>query len=206
VGCAQGWFLDIARNYFDVAGIEPDTAMLQATTWRGLPVRSGYSPDALAQGEEFDVIVFNDVIEHFPDIKGILGHCHAHLAKDGLLVLNLPSSGGVFYRLSKLSSRCGFAGFFERLWQKDLPSPHVHCFNASNLAALLRANEFAIESVETLSTLRLAGLYTRVAYTGNYNRVTRLAIFSFVALCLPLLWALPSDIIYVIARPRASAR
>lgn len=199
VGCAHGWFLDIAKNDFDVLGLEPDKRIFEATSSRGLPVRMGYFPDALEENEKFDVIVFNDVIEHIPDIQRILSTCHQRLIKDGLIVLNLPSSRGMFYRLSKIFCRLGFAGFFERLWQKELPSPHLHYFNLPNLSTLLMNNGFNVRAKGSLPTLRLDGLFTRISYTGNLSLVARLIVYAGVALFLPILKILPSDIVYVVS-------
>lgn len=199
VGCAHGWFLDIAKNDFQVLGLEPDKYVFDATSRRGLPVRKGYFPEALDENEQFDVIVFNDVIEHIPDIESVLAFCPRHLNKDGLLVLNLPSSNGLFYRLSKIFCQFGYAGFFERMWQKDLPSPHVHYFNLHNLITLLGNSGFEVKIKGQLSTLSLAGLYTRVSYTGGQNIAARIFLYISVAMFLPMLKILPSDIIYVIS-------
>ena len=199
VGCAHGWFLETAINDFDVFGLEPDKNVYDATAIRGLPVRMGYFPDALDDNEKFDVIVFNDVIEHIPDIEHILSSCYQRLKEDGLLVLNLPSSNGIFYRLSKIFCHFGYPGFFERLWQKDLPSPHLHYFNLANLIFLLKNNKFDVKIKGNLSTLSLSGLYTRISYTGNLGVILRTLVYIGVALVLPILKIMPSDIVYVIA-------
>src|SRR5690606_11668960 len=114
-----------------------------------------YFPDALAPGERFDAIVFNDVIEHIPDIGRALAACRERLAPGGMLLLNLPSSSGVFYRASKLLRRLGVAGHFERMWQKGLPSPHLHYVDPTNLARLLDRAGFVPVRRGRLATLRL---------------------------------------------------
>lgn len=200
VGCAHGWFLETVKNDFEVLGVEPDKNVFEATARRELPVRMGYFPDALDENEKFDVIVFNDVIEHIPDIERILNSCHQHLNMDGLLVLNLPNSDGIFYRLSKILCRLGYPGFFERMWQKGLPSPHLHYFNLANLIGLLNNNGFDVRIKGSLSTISLTGLYTRISYTGNLGIVARVFVYMSVALCLPILKILPSDIAYVISK------
>lgn len=200
VGCAHGWFLDAAKKDFEVFGLEPDKSVFDATSRRNLPVRMGYFPDALDESEKFDVTVFNDVIEHIPDIECILSSCYQRLNKNGLLVLNLPSSNGVFYRLAKILCRFGFCGFFERLWQKDLPSPHLHYFNLSNLAEALKNNGFDVKIKGRLPALRLSGLYTRITYTGNLGALARIFVYISVAIVLPILKILPSDIVYVVSK------
>jgi SAM-dependent methyltransferase len=199
VGCAHGWFLETARNDFEVFGLEPDKNIFDATSRRGLPVRMGCFPNALNEEERFDIIVFNDVIEHIPDIKQVLASCHQRLNKNGLLALNLPSSNGIFYRLSKILCRLGLPIFFERLWQKDLPSPHLHYFNLFNLTNLLKSSGFEVKKSGSLSTMRLSGLYARISYTGNLNIVARAFIYISIALFLPILKIMPQDIIYIIS-------
>lgn len=200
VGCAHGWFVETAMSNFDVLGIEPDEAIYSSTAARGLPVRNGYFPEALREGEKFDVIVFNDVLEHIPPVANVLNACHERLNDGGYLVINLPSSDGIFYRLSRMFARVGYGGFFDRLWQKGLPSPHVHYFNEVNLAELLKCHGFENVVKGRLPVLGLAGLYTRISYTGKLGRLSKAFVYCAVAASLPILRLLPSDIIYLIAR------
>jgi len=200
VGCAHGWFLEVAKNSFDVLGIEPDQYIFDGVSKKGLPVLLGFFPDALEASDKFDVIVFNDVFEHIPDIQIVLENCYRLLAKDGLLLLNLPSSKGIIYRTSKLLCSLGLNTFFDRMWQKDIPSPHLHYFSHGNLNNLLHRHGFSILDKGKLKSLRLKGLYTRISHTGNYGPITSSLIWLCTAISLPLLWTLPSDIIYVIAR------
>lgn len=199
VGCAHGWFLEAAGKGFQAQGIEPDLHVYEATRSRGLAIRQGFFPASLSRDEQFDVIVFNDVFEHIPDANAVLADCRRHLLPHGALVLNLPNSSGIFYRLSCWLSRLGIGGFFDRLWQKGLPSPHLHYFNAKNLSQLLAQNDFEVKSTGRLSALRLKGLYTRISYAGKSSLPIRLLTCGLIAAALPFLRLLPGDIMYVIA-------
>lgn len=200
VGSAHGWFLEAAAPHFDVLGIEPDAAVGGKAAARGLPVRPGYFPDALAPDETFDVIVFNDVIEHIPDIRGAIAACHARLNPGGILVLNLPNSRGFFYRLSKWLTRAGLPGPFERMWQKSLPSPHLHYFDPANLKALLEKSGFAPVASTELAALKADGLKERLGYVGKPNPVVLNAQYFAIRAMIPLLRLFPSDIIVGIYR------
>jgi 2-polyprenyl-3-methyl-5-hydroxy-6-metoxy-1,4-benzoquinol methylase len=200
VGCAHGWFLETARDGFEVLGIEPDAVVGGRTAARGLPVRQGYFPDALQAGETFDVIVFNDVIEHIPDIRAALQACHARLEEGGLLILNLPNSAGFFYRLSKLFARLGWRSPFERLWQKDLPSPHVHYFRPANLERLVATHGFARVHSGELPSLRAKGLLERIRCAGNISGPSLYLQYAAVLCAIPLLRLFPSDIIVSVFR------
>ncbi|GJI88445.1 class I SAM-dependent methyltransferase [Duganella hordei] len=200
VGSAHGWFLEAAMPSFEVLGMEPDTAVANATAAKGLPVRQGYFPDALQADERFDVIVFNDVIEHIPDIKSALAACRERLTQNGILILNLPSSRGLFYRLSKLFARLGWRGPFERLWQKGLPSPHVHYFEPDNLAALVGQQGFALQRNAELPALRAAGLLARLRCAGKRSAVALYAQYVAILLAIPVLRAFRSDIVLCVFR------
>jgi 2-polyprenyl-3-methyl-5-hydroxy-6-metoxy-1,4-benzoquinol methylase len=199
VGCAHGWFLETVRSEFDAVGLEPDKNIYEYSARRGLPVRMGYFPEALGDGEKFDIIVFNDVIEHIKQIRDAISSCHDRLRENGVLVLNLPSSNGVLYLFSKLMCRLGCGGFFDRMWQKGLPSPHLHYLNLSNVAALLKEGGFEVTHKRGLPAVRLAGLYMRLSYTGNLGRVAHMCMYLCMALALPLIKLLPCDIMLVIA-------
>ena len=204
VGCAHGWFLEAAQNRgFEAIGIEPDLNVFSATARRGLTVRKGYFPEVLAENEKFDVIVFNDVFEHIPNIISVLEGCKKHLRPKGVLVLNLPSSSGLFYKAAKFLSKVGISSFFERLWQKGLPSPHLHYFNAMNLQSLLQNNGFEEIAKGQLSTLKLNGLFTRISYTKEHILPVRLLILFLVAFAFPLTKLMPSDIIYSVSRKKS---
>jgi 2-polyprenyl-3-methyl-5-hydroxy-6-metoxy-1,4-benzoquinol methylase len=204
VGSAHGWFLEAAQGSFDVLGIEPDEVTGQRAAQRGLPVRPGYFPQALAEGERFDVIVFNDVIEHIPRIDAALSACFDRLNPDGILILNLPSSRGFFYRLSKILARTGWRAPFERLWQKDLPSPHVHYFRPDNLAQLVAAHGFSLVHSAELPALRAKGLLERLRCAGNMPLLSLYAQYTAGLCAIPLLRAFPSDIILCIFRKKAA--
>lgn len=204
VGSAHGWFLETAREDFDVLGVEPDAVVGSRAAARGLPVRAGFFPDVLKEGEQFDVIVFNDVIEHIPDIGSALDACRERLNPDGILILNLPNSRGFFYRLSKVIARLGWRTPFERLWQKDLPSPHVHYFSTGNLAKLVAGRGFALVDSAELPALRAKGLRERLSCAGNVPTLSLWVQYIAILCAIPVLRVFPSDIIVCIFRKKTA--
>jgi 2-polyprenyl-3-methyl-5-hydroxy-6-metoxy-1,4-benzoquinol methylase len=204
VGSAHGWFLEVAREHFEVLGVEPDEVVGARAAARGLPVRQGYFPHALREGERFDVIVFNDVLEHIPQVDAALSACFDRLGPDGLLVLNLPSSRGFFYRLSKIMVRLGWRAPFERLWQKNLPSPHVHYFHPDNLAKLVAAHGFTMIHSGELPALRANGLLERLRCAGGIPLLSLYAQYLAALCAIPVLRVFPSDIIVCVFRKKAA--
>lgn len=202
VGSAHGWFLEEAAQRYDVLGLEPDRAVFSKAAARGLNVRNGYFPDALETSERFDVIVFNDVIEHIPKIENALDEIHRYLAPEGILILNLPCSRGLFYRMSKWMVRLGARGPFERMWQKGLPSPHVHYFNDSNLDLLVQSKNFIRLELFELPSVRSEGLLERIRCVGSHRTVKSYLQYIVIRSMIPFLKLFKSDIIVAIFRNR----
>jgi len=194
VGCAHGWFLEATQQDFDGLGIEPDRAVAAATALRGLPVRGGFFPEVLDPEERFDVIVFNDVLEHIPDVNGVLDACYRHLVPGGLLVVNAPSRSGILYRVSKWLSRLGRRASFERMWQKGFPSPHIHYFHTPTIERLARGHGFEPTGAHRLRSVSTAGLYDRVRYSRDVSPLKAALTTAIVATAVPLLPLLPADI------------
>lgn len=197
VGAAHGWFLDIANKHFKVLGIEPDKAIFEQSSAQGRSMRFGYFPDALLANECFDVIIFNDVIEHVPNILEVLQSCYERLNAGGVLLLNLPSSHGIFYRIAKALCYFGIYGPFERLWQKNMPSPHVHYFHKNNLHELVK-QYFNEIKIGTLSSFCFNGLFTRISYAKTNHIAIRYVLYCVIIILYPLLKILPDDIMYSI--------
>lgn len=200
VGSAHGWFLEKTTPYFSAVGVEPDNGMYALSKCQGLNVRHGYFPDVLTPKECFDVIVFNDVLEHIPHVDQALEACARHLSSDGLLLVNLPNSSGFFYKVSKLLSRLGAHSYFERMWQKDMPSPHLHYFNKKNLHQLLESKQFSVIDSGSLEVIRAKGLFDRLSYANENSLIKNILLYVMILAFLPLLRLFPSDIHYVIAQ------
>lgn len=207
VGPADGWFLEAAaRRGADISGIEPDPGLAQGARARGLRVETGFFPDDLKDCGPYDLIVFNDVLEHVPNPGDALRRTAGLLAPGGLAAINLPSSGGALYRAAKLMDRLGYEAPLIRLWQKGLPSPHLSLFNAGNLRRLAEAAGFEHVDTFALRTLAREGLRERIASTQG--GVAGRLLFGGIWL-LSFVYAPPlalSDIFAGIYRkPRAAA-
>jgi SAM-dependent methyltransferase len=201
VGSAHGWFvLEAARRGMRAEGIEPEDAMVRHARAQGAEVRHGYFPAAVDANEVVDVITFNDVLEHIPDVESTIAACAGSLRPGGVLSINIPSARGLAYRVAVGLARLGVPGPFRRLWQFGLPSPHVHYFTPGALAQLLERGGFAVSRTMPLPSIQRKGLWARV---HTVSRPSLASLLSFVGLWLaaPVL-SRPgrSDIVLVLAR------
>lgn len=195
VGCAHGWFLDrAAADGMTGVGIEPDEVVADRTRARGLDVRPGFFPDAVGVDERFDLIAFNDVLEHIGDVRATLRACAEHLAPGGQVLVNAPSRRGFLYKVAGLLARIGWVGPFERLWQVGFPSPHVHYLDSASLSAIARHEGLEVAWSMRLPSMTVSGLYARIRYSGDVGVPKAVVITAVMAVVAPFLRLLPSDI------------
>ena len=193
VGSGPGFLLDQASaEGFQAEGIEPDANIIGTAKNRGVPVRHGFFPNVLRQGEAFDIIVFNDVLEHIPDLMGTLGAALKALKPGGLLCLNCPDRRGLFFRMAAALDHFGVSAPYSRLWQRGLPSPHVWYFSPSLLNRAAARADFSFLEEVRLETIELTGLWNRIRYADE-GLLTSVSSYLFAVGSYPLAKMLPSD-------------
>lgn len=200
IGCGPGWFLRAAAAHGLAAqGIEPDAAVAAVARASGLTVETGSFP-VVQPASPVDVVTLNDVFEHLAAPSAALAAIHRLLVPGGLLVLNLPSSDGTFYRLARLCARLGWAGPLERLWQRGFASPHLYYFSPANLTRLVEDRGFRLVYHGTLPAITAAGLWGRLRAGGRLARVPAAVLYLALRAALPLLELAPSDIMVLAFR------
>ena len=175
VGCASGLFMRVAHSQgFKVTGIEPNQQLYALTQKHGLKVMHDYFPPKANLGEKFDVIIFNDVFEHIPDVHTILNSCVEYLNEDGLLILNLPNAEGLIFRFSRILARLGMLGPWNRLWQVMFRTPHLHYFSFSALNKLVNQHGFiATKGKQDIATIEVAGLWSRLSVNRSASALLK---------------------------------
>lgn len=200
VGTSRGIFLGAARaRGIDMCGIEPNRVAGDVARAQGFEIDDALFPEDAYRDRTFDLVVFNDSFEHLPDPGAQIAAAAARVAPGGLLSINLPDSGGVFYRLAAALAAVGVAGPLERLWQRGMASPHVTYFTAGTLARLIERHT-ALEVIDrfALPSLSRRGLWRRIR--SGQGLLTSVVIFPPVWLASFLLSALSPDISVVLAR------
>lgn len=101
LGCAYGFFLQEAKPYFDVTGIELAAEAAAFARARGSHVITGIADAAtLAPLGRFDVIVLLDVIEHLPDPLATLTLCERHLSPGGIIVITTGDFDSLYAKVA----------------------------------------------------------------------------------------------------------
>jgi SAM-dependent methyltransferase len=134
IGCAYGFFLEEAKPYYEVAGIEIAEEAAAACRARGLEVIAGVADQAnLAAIGMLDVIVLLDVIEHLPDPRATLALCARHLNPGGIIVLTTGD-------FASLTARAAGAH-----WRLMTPPQHLWYFTPASLRRLAPSLGLALE-------------------------------------------------------------
>jgi SAM-dependent methyltransferase len=133
VGCALGFFLEIARERgWNATGVEVSAFAAQwAEENLRLRVVNRSFLEAEFEHEYFDAMTFFFVAEHFRDVEKIIERAYCFLKRGGLIVLSLPNRGGVTFRLDR-----------ER-YVREHPGDHFWDSSPRNLIRFLRGYGFS---------------------------------------------------------------
>lgn len=123
IGCAYGYFLEVAQHHYKVNGLEICEEAVADCQARGLAgVRHGaISRETLAPMPMVDVIVLLDVIEHLPEPRAALEAAGSKLRPGGLLLITTGD----------FSSLC--ARIMGRHWRLMTPPQHLWYFTPRSL-------------------------------------------------------------------------
>jgi SAM-dependent methyltransferase len=137
LGCAYGFFLQEAKPYYEVAGVElAEDAAIHCRN-AGLDVMAG-----VADARTFfhfgaaDVIVLLDVIEHLPDPRATLALCAQHLNPGGIVVITTGDFASTPAQLA--GSR----------WRLMTPPQHLWFFTREGLRRMAESVGLRLESAD----------------------------------------------------------
>jgi 2-polyprenyl-3-methyl-5-hydroxy-6-metoxy-1,4-benzoquinol methylase len=131
IGCGDGDFLAfLARRGWEVYGTDFSSAACSLARARGNQVHHGSLVSAEFPSGFFDVVTLWHVLEHLPDVSDNLTEVHRVLRDDGMLVVEVPDSGSLTFRLCR-----------ERWFPLDIPR-HLQHFTASTINRMLRRSGF----------------------------------------------------------------
>ncbi|MHC4351164.1 MAG: class I SAM-dependent methyltransferase [Planctomycetota bacterium] len=134
VGCSNGAFVRRAlEDGFISEGLELHESIAQiARSLNAVRMRVGDLREQKLPSETYDVVVLNDVIEHFYDPLNEMAEINRILKIHGLLVIETPNAD-----MLKLSG-------FMLSWKHVRPSEHLFLFSEDLLTEILKDYQFNI--------------------------------------------------------------
>jgi 2-polyprenyl-3-methyl-5-hydroxy-6-metoxy-1,4-benzoquinol methylase len=167
LGCAYGFFLEEARPYFEVAGIELAEDAAEHARRSGLNVVQGIADEeTLGRLGGMDVVVLLDVIEHLPDPRATLALCVRHLNPGGVIVVTTGDFGSASARLAGAR------------WRLMTPPQHLWFFTHESMRRLSAGLGLQLESfghpwklvplsLITFQLKRMLGLHPKAQPKGS---------------------------------------
>ena len=154
VGCALGDCLVEAKRlgWVGAEGIEISDYGFNTAKSRGVKVRKGIL-DKRIKANTYDIVIYQDVIEHIPDPVGELKKVFRVLKPGGYIFLVTPNIGGIWSKI------------LGRLWYHYKPTEHLIYFSHSSIKSALKEAGFtAVESARTYHVLSFEYILNRLRY------------------------------------------
>lgn len=207
VGCSYGWFMEQIQNSVDISrtnlsdtsdnkylmeGIEAEDAIAEQARKKGLNVYTGLFPmDMPSSNSKYDFIVFNNVWEHINNTDKLIIDCKSYLKNDGYLLITVPLSSGILYKISEVFEKLGRSNELTRLWQLHFHSPHIYFFTKKNISALMKKHRFKLVESKDIRSIDANKMKVRFEM-DNSEKNTKLKALLF-RLIWPLLKRMPAD-------------
>lgn len=206
IGSGDGMFvLMLIEKDINIKGIEPDQSNLKESILKKFIIKDVFplKNNKKKWNKTFDFIVFNDSLEHFKNIelKKVFIQSKKFLKKNGYLVINMPTSSGKLYMLSKFLYKININSFFERMWQKNFSSPHQFYFNEKNLSKILNLFEFKKIHSSYLKVVDNKGLYERIG-VSHKNFFTKSILYILIYITSPIINHFSKDINFLIFKSK----
>lgn len=149
VGCSSGYFGAAVRDAGHVVwGIEPTEDAAEIAKEALDYVYHGLIEDFIAthQDEQFDIIVFGDVLEHMPDPQAVLIQCRQHLLTSrGAIVASVPNVAHAAVRGMLLAGNWEYAdlGIMDRT--------HLRFFTQQSIQDLFMDAGYEVADIKPVS-------------------------------------------------------
>ncbi|HOQ86823.1 MAG TPA: class I SAM-dependent methyltransferase [Phycisphaerae bacterium] len=190
IGAAYGFFLDLAREHFDVIGYEVNREGAAYARERfGIDVRTTDFLEASESdiGGAVDVTVMWDVIEHLERPDAFIRRIAEFTRPGGTLHITTGDIGSTLARLRG------------RKWRMVHPPTHLHYFDRQTLPQLLARCGFRTIQVRTVGVARS---FRQILYSILALRLGSPGLYRIAHKCLPATWGFTldtRDIMYVTA-------
>ena len=184
VGCGTGWLSRVIADarHAKIIGIEPNSCRAAAARARGFEVyEEPFTPALLRRLEQFDVVVFADVLEHVADPGGFLQLAHRALRPSGRVIASVPNVAHWSVRLDLLRGRFNY----QPVGIRD--STHLRWFTGETVRSLFESNGLRVISLQHTAGVTLPEYETRRPWRW-VSRDHRDPIIRALARRLPLLF------------------
>lgn len=174
VGCWMGAYgAALAEQGAEVWGIEPNRHAAEVAERRLSKVIVGAFPADAPEGERFDGIVFNDVLEHMADPEAALKVAGSLLERDGWVLASIPN-----IRHYTVWGPLVMRGRFDYQDTGILDRTHLKHFTRATIREMFEGCGYRIERLEPINLSRPRGKWRCLTLLGS--RSTDLVAAQYV--------------------------
>ena len=150
VGCATGFFIEIAKKFgFKAEGVEISKwAASYGKDQLGLKIHTGTINSLKVPRKKFDLLTVWDVIEHVDNLDNFLNASHKLLDKKGKLVLTTPNIQSLVAKVTR------------KQWFHLAIPFHLYLFSPQTIRKLLERHHFQVIKIE--SEQNFAGVFEMI--------------------------------------------
>lgn len=184
IGCSTGGFgagLKRTRPDIEVWGIEPyeDAAKEAAKVLDKVLCTTLSNTTEGLEGEKFDLIVFNDVLEHLVKPGLALKNCKQYLNEGGMVLTSIPN---ILY----------FPVFVKQIIVREdwkytdegtLDNTHLRFFTRKSIQRLFEDNGYAISQIEGINAY--SSLYFKIANSITLGKISDWRYLQFATIAKP---------------------
>lgn len=159
VGSAYGYFLQLAKKFYEVEGAECNpTIAKEAEKFVQVKVYPGQFELLRLKNNHYDLIVALDTIEHLKSPSKFLKKCHRLLKPEGFLFLETGDIGSFIAKLQG------------EKWRLIYPPEHLYYFSQQTLKMLLEKTGFKVVKSERVWFWRTASQIFFKLFPGRFKR------------------------------------
>lgn len=164
VGCSSGGFGKLLKEKFgcEVWGVEPGDAAKDAILHLDKVFQSYFDESVDFGSKRFDLIIFNDVLEHIADPWATLRFAATLLMPSGRIMASIPN-----LQCYTVVKELVVNGQFQYTSSGILDKTHLRFFTRKSIHELFQSTGFAIE--------RLEGMHP-VDYCSRFLRIMKLLV------------------------------
>jgi 2-polyprenyl-3-methyl-5-hydroxy-6-metoxy-1,4-benzoquinol methylase len=190
VGCSTGTFLSVARECFQVTGVEPDPGTSGQAQEKGLDVCVGTVQDVAPPAGGFDAVTMFHVIEHLDSPRELVATIRQLVRPGGIVLIETPTVDCLGFRFAPARPR----------WRQLIPD-HYFFFSRQTLERLLVSRGFepiGCEKVGRRASLRFVA--DRLRRSGVPLTAPLSDLVERMGLADRSVYLNPGDIMSVVAR------
>lgn len=152
VGCSNGTFGENVKRSIgcEVWGVEPDSVSAQAAAKKLDKVYNSFFDEDINLGtKKFDVITFNDVLEHIPNPQNILRFCGQILLPGGVIVASIPNIrffDALYHIIIEKDFKYTGAGIFDKT--------HLRFFTQKSIVRMFEEAGYQVEEIEGINSIK----------------------------------------------------